>query len=214
MRIAAPIMLVLALAVTGSGAAHAEITARTAAGQACARAIDAVARSERMPRHILNAISLVESGRRVGRGGTRRAWPWTGYALGKGRYLGSKQAAIAEVRRLRQRRVTNIDVGCMQVNLFYHAGAFTGLEEAFDPMSNVAYAAAFLKELRRTEGAWAPAVAKYHSSTRAKGRPYWQRVRSTWHAERRRIWNERREARIKANLARRAARRRLRDRAR
>ena len=193
---------------------HKRRTPDRAAGQVCARAIDEVARLERIPVHILNAISLVESGRSEVRGGTRRAWPWTVYALGKGRYLNSKRAAIAEVRRLRQRRVTNIDVGCMQVNLFYHAGAFTGLEEAFDPMSNVAYAAAFLKELRRTEGAWAPAVAKYHSSTRAKGRPYWQRVRSTWHAERRRIWNERREARIKANLARRAARRRLLDRAR
>ncbi len=208
MRIPVPITLLLAVAVAaGGGPALAQGAAGNAAEGACARAIAAVASSERMPRHILNAISVVESGRWDGSRRANLAWPWTVYARGKGRHFASKQAAIAEVRRLRRQGVGNIDVGCMQVNLRYHADAFTGLEEAFDPLNNVAYAAAFLKQLRRTEGAWSRAVAKYHSATRARGRPYWQRVRGAWHAERRRVWRERREARIRASLARRAARR-------
>lgn len=206
MRIPVPITLLLAIAVAG-GPALAQGTTGHAVKGACARAIAAVASSERMPRHILNAISLVESGRWDGSRRANLAWPWTVYALGKGRHFDSKQAAINEVRRLRRQGVISIDVGCMQVNLRYHADAFTGLEEAFDPLNNVAYAAAFLKQLRRTEGVWSRAVAKYHSAIPAKGRPYWQRVRGAWHAERRRVWREQREARIRAGLARRAARR-------
>ena len=201
-----PVSITLLLAIAG-GPALAQGAAGNAVEGACARAIAAVAGSERMPRHILNAISLVESGRWDGSRRANLAWPWTVYALGKGRHFDSKQAAIAEVRRLRRQGVSSIDVGCMQVNLRYHADAFTGLEEAFDPLNNVAYAAAFLKQLRRTEGVWSRAVAKYHSATRAKGRPYWQRVRGAWHAERRRVWRERRKARIRISLARRAARR-------
>ena len=208
MRIPVPITLFLAIAIAVATApALAQGAAGNAAEGACARAIAVVAGSERMPRHILNAISLVESGRWDGSRRANLAWPWTVYALGKGRHFDSKQAAINEVRRLRRQGVISIDVGCMQVNLRYHADAFTGLEEAFDPMNNVAYAAAFLKRLRRAEGAWSRAVAKYHSSIRAKGRRYWQRVRLAWHAERRRVWRERREARIRAGLARRAGRR-------
>ncbi|MDZ7712446.1 MAG: hypothetical protein U5L06_04740 [Rhodovibrio sp.] len=68
-------------------------------------------------------------------------------AEGRGRYLPSKAAAIAEVRDLQARGVSNIDVGCMQVNLHWHGDAFESLEQAFDPAYNVAYAAAFLLDL-------------------------------------------------------------------
>jgi soluble lytic murein transglycosylase-like protein len=54
--------------------------------------------------------------------------------------------------------VRNIDVGCMQVNLGYHGKAFADLEAAFDPATNVAYAARFLSELFSKRRSWALAV--------------------------------------------------------
>ena len=55
-------------------------------------------------------------------------------AEGRGRYLPSKEAAIAEVQALKAKGITNIDVGCMQVNLYYHGSNFDDLNEAFDPV--------------------------------------------------------------------------------
>jgi len=107
-------------------------------------------------------------------------------AEGKGRYLPTKEAAIAEVEELRARGVRNIDVGCMQVNLMYHPEAFADLEEAFEPAANVAYAAAFLKDLRDNKGSWAKAVAHYHSATPERYIRYRTKVFAAWRDERRR----------------------------
>ena len=74
-----------------------------------------------------------ESGRWDAEAQASFAWPWTVTAEGRGRYLPSKAEALAEVRQLRARGLTNIDVGCMQVNLFYHPDAFDDLNQAFDP---------------------------------------------------------------------------------
>ena len=52
----------------------------------------------------------------------------------------SKADAIAFVKRLRKRGVSNIDVGCVQINLHYHADAFANLQDAFDPRRNAGYA--------------------------------------------------------------------------
>lgn len=118
-----------------------------------------------MPDNLLTAISLVESGRWDETRRARVAWPWTVMAEGRGRYLPSKQAAIAEVRQLQARGVRNIDVGCMQVNLHWHGDAFGSLEEALDPVANAAYAARFLRELHAETGDWDVAAAWYHSRT-------------------------------------------------
>jgi hypothetical protein len=113
----------------------------------CAKATNKVERQEGIPRQLLRAISKAESGRYHEGKQVVMAWPWTVMAEGRGRYLETKAAAIAEVEALRARGVKNIDVGCMQVNLQHHPGAFASLEDAFDPLTNVTYAASFLKTL-------------------------------------------------------------------
>ena len=122
-----------------------------------------------IPAQLLAAIARVESGRLDDAAAEISAWPWTVMAEGRGRYLPSKAAAIAEVKRLQARGVKNIDVGCMQINLQHHAEAFRSLEEAFEPLSNVAYAAAFLTDLRVETRSWIKAVGHYHSRTRERG---------------------------------------------
>ncbi|MHA1108607.1 MAG: hypothetical protein ACTSQV_05760 [Alphaproteobacteria bacterium] len=172
----------------------------------CTRAIEAVEGGKRLPLKLLDAVSLVESGRWDAARQEKFAWPWTVYAEGRGRYFATKREAVAAVRRMRKRGIESIDVGCMQVNLFYHPTAFASLGEAFDPHANAAYAARFLGELRRTTRSWTRAVAHYHSSERARGVPYWHRVRKAWDIAVRRHYRERREAHIRAYKARRAQR--------
>lgn len=130
-----------------------------------------------MPANLLSAISLVESGRWDKARGGRVAWPWTVMAEGRGRYLPSKEEAIAEVQRLKAKGVRNIDVGCMQVNLHWHGEAFDSLEEAFDPRANAAYAAEFLTNLHAETRDWDTAAAYYHSRTPERAEYYSGKVK-------------------------------------
>jgi hypothetical protein len=143
----------------------------------------ATARQERMdgiPSHLLRAISLAETGRWDAVNRVNLAWPWTVTAKGEGRYFDTKAAAVAEVMALKSQGIRNIDVGCMQVNLFYHADAFPSLEDALDPASNVAYAAGFLKNLRVSQGSWTRAAGAYHSKNPNLGSAYRSRVMRLW----------------------------------
>ena len=97
----------------------------------------------------------------------------------------TKQAASAEVEKLRARGVRSIDVGCMQINLRYHGEAFQTLDEAFDPLSNVAYAAAFLSDLKGEARSWTKAIGRYHSRHQRRGMEYRLKVLSAWREERR-----------------------------
>jgi len=101
-------------------------------------------------------------------------------AEGEGRYFTRKAEAVAEVRALQRRGVTNIDVGCMQINLQHHPDAFANLEEAFDPTANTAYAARFLASLRGSAGSWLRAAAYYHSRTPERAKAYSDKVRRLW----------------------------------
>lgn len=142
-------------------------------------------RNEAIPHKLLEAISIVESGRWDPARKAGFAWPWTVTAEGQGQFLPTKAEAIAEVRRLKARGVKNIDVGCMQVNLHHHAGAFPDLETAFDPVANVAYAAGFLKRLFAEQGSWPMAAASYHSRNEAFAIPYKAKVMTAWAEQKR-----------------------------
>jgi hypothetical protein len=148
----------------------------------CAAAISVAERARNIPVHLLQAISLTESGRWSADNDAFVAWPWTVMAEGKGRYLPSKEAAIAEVQALKAKGITNIDVGCMQVNLYYHGSNFDTLSEAFDPVHNVAYATAFLMDLRHKRNSWSRAVKEYHSTNRQRQQAYQDRVMTMWDA--------------------------------
>ncbi len=148
--------------------------------QACARAIAAAERTYSIPAKLLHAIAHAESARRNAAANSYAPWPWTVMARGQGRHFDTKGAAIEAVRTLREEDVSNIDVGCMQVNLGYHPHAFDDLDAAFDPHRNAAYAARFLKGLYRASGSWFNAVARYHSSTYRQNRQYKIRVLTLW----------------------------------
>ncbi len=164
----------------------------------CGQRTAAAERDTGMPNHLLTAVSKVESGRWHAKTGEIFAWPWTVTAGGEGRFLPSKDAAIAEVERLRAQGVTNIDVGCMQINLKYHPKAFDSLEQAFDPDRNVAYAIGFLRDLRDRWGSWTRAVGNYHSNTPTLSGRYRAKVFKMVYAEKHRAAKQRRAARLAA----------------
>ena len=133
-----------------------------------------------IPRHLLTAISLAESGRRDDTNGANVAWPWTVTSGGQGRFYDTKAEAMAEVEILMTQGVRNIDVGCMQVNLHYHGGAFETLDEAFDPRANTAYAATYLKTMYAATADWTDAAGYYHSTTPERNGPYKEKVLAFW----------------------------------
>ena len=138
-----------------------------------------------IPKHLLSAIALAESGRKHPMLRKRLPWPWSVMAEGQGRYLPTKAAAINEVRQLQARGLSNSDVGCMQVNLYHHPAAFSSLEQAFDPASNVAYAAQFLRSLFTDSGSWQEAAGLYHSATPEHKIPYREKVVQLWNEQQR-----------------------------
>ena len=151
----------------------------------CPQAIAAEERTQAIPKHLLSAIALAESGRKHPMLGKGMPWPWSVMAEGQGRYLPTKAAAINEVRQLQARGISNIDVGCMQVNLYHHADAFPNLEQAFDPSSNVAYAGQFLRSLFADSGSWQEAAGLYHSATPEHKIPYREKVVQLWNQQQR-----------------------------
>jgi hypothetical protein len=130
-----------------------------------------------IPHGLLATMAKVESGRPLAGEGLQ-PWPWTIDADGQGYFFESKAAAIAWAEQAQNRGVKLMDVGCMQVNLQYHASAFASLEQAFDPAANADYAARFLRQLKdgNADGNWFTAVGFYHSQTPFLAAAYRQAV--------------------------------------
>jgi hypothetical protein len=137
-------------------------------------------KAKRIPTGLVHAVALAESGRWLKQDKTTKPWPWTVTSGSDSFYLSSKEAAIAKVRELQASGRTNIDVGCMQINLHYHPDAFASLEEAFDPDRNVAYGTKFLRDLRMRTRSWGKATAFYHSQDRVRGTAYRVKVYKLW----------------------------------
>jgi hypothetical protein len=162
------------------------VSAALTPGRQCREAIRQAERGLAMPTQLMAAIARVESGRADARG-VVHPWPWTINAEGVGGYYETKAAAIAAVRALQARGVKSIDVGCMQVNLMFHPDAFASLEQAFDPVANARYAAAFLTRLYAQTHDWARATANYHSATPDLGDSYQRKVAAVLPEEMKRL---------------------------
>ena len=155
------------------------VQAQRADGILCRTAIAATERTTGVPDRLMQAVSIMESGRRDPAGGVT-AWPWTINVEGVGEVYESKAEVIAAVLRHQARGARSIDVGCLQVNLMHHPGAFASLDEAFDPAANARYAARFLQQLLVQTGSWPRAVAGYHSLTPEVGGEYARKVLAIW----------------------------------
>jgi hypothetical protein len=120
-----------------------------------------------LPGNSLHAISLHETAKKHPRHNISLVWPWTvmNNKEGKSYHFRTQNEAIRYVRMQFMMGNNNIDVGCMQINLKHHPEAFSSLNQAFSPRSNIAYGAYFLSENRKKLGSMEKAIGRYHSAT-------------------------------------------------
>ncbi len=143
----------------------------------CLRATQMMESKHNIKKHLLTTIASIESGRWDEKRQQKLAWPWTINAQGKGYFFNTKAEAVKKARELKAQGITSIDVGCMQINMLYHGQEFASLEEAFDPMHNVEYAAKFLNNLYESNDRdWLKAAMAYHSSIPEKANVYRKKI--------------------------------------
>jgi len=150
----------------------------------CGATTFAVEREAGIPKSLLTAISIAESGRRDELNRTNVAWPWTVTSGSRQWYLDNKAEAVAQVTSMIHGGERNIDVGCMQINLYFHGDAFATLDAAFDPPTNVRYAASYLRQLRTSTNDWMTAAGNYHSATPEFHQRYKGKIAKIWRSQR------------------------------
>jgi len=110
-----------------------------------------------VPLGILYAVGLTETGRK------NSLQPYAMNIEGRAEFLPSLGAALKRFTEVRAGGAKLIDLGCMQINYYYHRQEFPSVASMLIPSLNVDYAARFLKQLRTREGNWTMAVARYHA---------------------------------------------------
>jgi tetratricopeptide (TPR) repeat protein len=185
-------LIVSALGLALAAASLASARAQTAPVPAASAATPApiapsclpeIAKAEKrygIPEGLLVSISLVESGRSDPDTGIVSPWPWTIDSHGEGQYFDSIDTAAAAAGKLLAGNDALVDVGCMQVDLYHHPHAFQTLLAAFDPETNVDYAARYLVQLKGQSGSWASAIGAYHTGNPETGGEYVARVLYYW----------------------------------
>lgn len=123
----------------------------------CEREMARAAQLHGIPLGILYAVGLTETGRRGA------LYPYALGAEGQTVFARNMDDAISSFEAMRHKGVKLIDLGCMQINHYYHGDKFASVRAMFDPARNVDYAARFLKELKQREGSWTMAVARYNA---------------------------------------------------
>lgn len=179
LRVMRPLSLFVLLTLPVAASAQSDAALIAGASQ-CTQYFPQQEREKGIPIHLLAAIASAESGRWSKSLDMPLPWPWTINVEGKGYYFDTKAEAIAQTEAYLKQGKRSIDVGCMQVNLKHHAGAFRNLNEAFEPRKNVTYAAEFLRNNYEDLGDWVKATGAYHSRTPHLGSRYLKRIETTW----------------------------------
>jgi len=130
----------------------------------CAQGAAAAADRTGVPLRVLMAIALTETGHRA-EDGTFAPWPWALNQGGDSAFFASREEALDHLSAVLDQGVTNVDVGCFQLNWRWHGQAFASLDEMIDPDLNALYAAQFLDRLYQDSGDWSVAAGAYHSAT-------------------------------------------------
>ncbi|WP_300011738.1 transglycosylase SLT domain-containing protein [uncultured Roseobacter sp.] len=154
------------------------VYARTS--EICDHAAAVASQEYDIPLSILKAVTRTETGR--SRSGALEPWPWALNVAGQGFWFETKDSAIVQAQSRIKNGLTNIDIGCFQLNYRWHGHAFASVREMFDPQENARYAARFLSELHVEKGDWIRAVGAYHSRTQEHAKRYRRRF-SKIHAD-------------------------------
>lgn len=162
-RLFTPLLMLLPQMVLASGM-----------GQSCDSAARHAAKAYGVPLQIMLAITRVESGNP--QGDALQPWPWAVNLQGEGHWFDTVDEAVAFAQNAVDSGVTNLDIGCFQLNWRWHGDKFSSIDEMFDPASNADHAARFLVENHQRTGNWVDAVAAYHSASPDLAELYIQKI--------------------------------------
>jgi soluble lytic murein transglycosylase-like protein len=134
-----------------------EAAAGAESANLCEREMTRAAQKYEVPLAVLYAVGMTETGR------LGSLHPYALNIEGPSVFPASLGEALRRFQAARKAGVKLIDIGCMQINHYFHSNQFPSLEAMFDPRENVDYAARFLKGLKAREGSWTLAAARYHA---------------------------------------------------
>lgn len=135
-----------------------------------------------MPRDILYAVALVESGRKVD--GHIKPWPWTLNIEGQAYYFDTREGMFQKVMNAITEKRT-IDIGIMQTNWHWKFNDLRSPWKATEPLYNVKTGCSIIRKLYDIHGDWWVAVGKYHRQSNkpkhvAAATRYAARVKRAW----------------------------------
>lgn len=134
--------------------------------------IEKVAHTEQVPFNLLKTIALVESGVEG------LIWPWTVNVRGKAYYFKTRLEAEVFLDQCLKKGITNMDVGCMQINWHWNQDNFNHPKELLSPEVALPYAASLLRNHQERTGSWMKAALLYHSKDAMKQALYKARLLS------------------------------------
>lgn len=123
------------------------------ASEECLAAISKYEKLYNIPTGLLKAVSKIES-------------EHNHLALNDGlksHNFKTDKEVLERISYLKNIGKTNFDIGCMQINYYWHNQNFASVEEMLDVTSNVRYAASIIHGLYKAHGSWQAAVRHYHS---------------------------------------------------
>ncbi|OYY86586.1 MAG: hypothetical protein B7Y61_06275, partial [Rhizobiales bacterium 35-66-30] len=124
----------------------------------CERELARASALYNIPLPVLYAVGLQESGI------NGHLQQYMLNVAGKDYLATSLPDAMRAFNEARAQGIKLIDVGCLQVNYYYHGKKFRSVEQMFNPRLNVEVAAQELRDWRKSQGNWTMAVARYNAS--------------------------------------------------
>ena len=145
----------------------------------CEKNIIEIERQIDIPKGLLKAIGLTESGRYLDKS-SPTIWPWTVNVKTKSLFFDNKSQMLKFLNSEVEKGNYDFDVGCMQVNLKWHGKFFKKIADSIDPKTNISYATSFLYKLKTDFKTWTEAIKRYHSSNPKKNIKYHKKVLANW----------------------------------
>lgn len=138
--------------------------------QKCSNLARLVEIEEGIPPFLLTALIFIESS----------DMPWVIGIEGNSHRYKTKDGALAKIQELKMLGKKNFDIGCMQINHYFHGNNFQTENQILNPLENIRYAARLLKKLKEETGSWKKAIAYYNSKDLKISTHYTQKVYQHW----------------------------------
>jgi hypothetical protein len=142
-------------------------TAQAQDGISCPQLIASTEAKRQIPRGLLMAIAVTESGVN----GVPN--PHAMNIAGKTYHARDLEDMAQVISNNWSKGVRSIDVGCMQINLKYHGQKFARLTDLLHSPTNVDYGASYLIKLAIDRGSWREGVMDYHNKLSASRRQWY-----------------------------------------